>query len=57
VTFANTSTPYNANSFKLAVQLRNWPFKNLKNTLAIVLDAKASEETVRRGREIEEEGG
>eukprot|EP00026_Physarum_polycephalum_P004799 Phypoly_transcript_04823.p1 GENE.Phypoly_transcript_04823~~Phypoly_transcript_04823.p1 ORF type:complete len:514 (+),score=31.39 Phypoly_transcript_04823:492-2033(+) len=44
VSFANDTTHFFSNSFKFAMQLRNWPFKNLKNSLAIVFDAKASED-------------
>eukprot|EP00026_Physarum_polycephalum_P017057 Phypoly_transcript_18142.p1 GENE.Phypoly_transcript_18142~~Phypoly_transcript_18142.p1 ORF type:complete len:244 (+),score=22.77 Phypoly_transcript_18142:89-733(+) len=38
VTFANTSSEYQANSFKLAVQLQNWPFRGIRNKLAIVMN-------------------
>ena len=37
VNFANTTTQVGANTLKLAMQILNWPFLSLQNSLDIVI--------------------
>eukprot|EP00026_Physarum_polycephalum_P001232 Phypoly_transcript_01233.p1 GENE.Phypoly_transcript_01233~~Phypoly_transcript_01233.p1 ORF type:complete len:1169 (+),score=148.62 Phypoly_transcript_01233:270-3509(+) len=44
VTFANKETHFAANTIKLAVQIRNWPFRALQHSLALVMDSEVNSE-------------
>lgn len=36
LTFARNTSTFSANTLKLAVQIRDWPFRNLRNSLSII---------------------
>eukprot|EP00026_Physarum_polycephalum_P015775 Phypoly_transcript_16546.p1 GENE.Phypoly_transcript_16546~~Phypoly_transcript_16546.p1 ORF type:complete len:216 (+),score=36.38 Phypoly_transcript_16546:186-833(+) len=40
VTFANTTSIFPANTLKLAIQIHDWPFQSLRNSLEIILGSK-----------------
>jgi hypothetical protein len=42
VTFANTTTNYSANTIKMGIQIQNWPFKSLSNSLIVLFSATPS---------------
>ncbi len=39
--FANTITDYTAHTLKFNMKVKNWPFRSLQSSLAIVLDTQA----------------
>jgi len=41
INFANSSVACPANTIKLGLQIQNWPFRNTRNSLEVVLDSQA----------------
>eukprot|EP00026_Physarum_polycephalum_P015938 Phypoly_transcript_16743.p1 GENE.Phypoly_transcript_16743~~Phypoly_transcript_16743.p1 ORF type:complete len:175 (+),score=27.28 Phypoly_transcript_16743:23-526(+) len=42
VTFANATTSFPPNTLKLAIQITNWPFQSIRDSLEIILGSKDS---------------
>lgn len=55
VTFADMSSHFAANTIKLAVQIRNWPFRSLQNSLALVLESNTSSDASQCVKKNEDE--
>lgn len=53
ITFANKTTNYAANTIKLQVEVRNWPFKSLQNSLSLVFGAQRSDSKSANGADCE----
>ncbi len=59
MTFANVTTTYPQHTVKLGMRIENWPFRSLRNNLAIVLETNASADATKcqRVRSISDETG